>query len=85
MLTMKSMKQMRTSRNVRSFRACLHATGPSAAEHDKTRLIGEERALMVREARRLWLDEQWLAHFERAAGPLRVLPPAAREQQASAW
>jgi len=85
MLTMKSMKQTRTSRNVRSFRACLHATGLSAAEHDKPRLIGEERALMLREVRRLWLDEQWLAHFERAAGPLRVLPPAARKQQASAW
>ena len=85
MLTMMSMKQMRTSRNVCSFRACLHATGLSAAEHDNPRLIGEERALTLREARRLWLDKQWLAHFKRAAGPLRVLPPAAREQQASAW
>jgi hypothetical protein len=82
---MKNMKQIRTSQNVRSFRACLHATGVSAAEHDKPRLIGEERALMLREARRLWLNEQWGEHFERAAGPLRVLPPAAREQQASAW
>ena len=85
MLTIKSMKQIRTSRNVRSFHACPHATGVSAADHDKARLIGEERALMLREARRLWLDEQWLAHFARAAGPLRVLPPAAREQQASPW
>ena len=85
MLTMMSMKQMRTSRNVCSFRACLHAAGLSAAEHDNPRLIGEERALMLREARRLWLDKQWLVHFKRAAGPLRVLPPAAREQQASAW
>ena len=85
MLTMKSMKQTRTSRNVRSFRACLHATGLSAAEHDKPRLIGEERTLMLRKARRLWLDKQWLAHFERATGPLRVLPPAAREQRASVW
>ena len=85
MLTMKSMKQIRTSQNVRSFRACRHATGVSAAAHDKPRLIREERALMLREARRLWLDEQWSEHFERAAGPLRVLPPAAREQQASAW
>jgi hypothetical protein len=57
----------------------------SAAEHDKPRLIGEEWALMLREARRLWLNEQWGEHFERAAGPLRVLPPAGREQQASAW
>ena len=85
MLTMKSMKQIRTSQNVRSFRACLHATGVSAAEHDKPRLIEEERALMLREAWRLWFNEQWSEHFERAAGPLRVLPPAAREQQASVW
>ena len=85
MLTMMSMKQMRTSRNVCSFRACLHAAGLSAAEHDNPRLIREERALMLREARRLWLDKQWLVHFKRAAGPLRVLPPAAREQQTSAW
>jgi len=76
MLTMKSMKQIRTSQNVRRFRASMH---------DKPRLIGEERALILRETRRLWLDEQWLAHFERAAGPLRVLPPAARQQQARAW
>ena len=85
MLTMKSMKQIRTSRNVRSFRACMHVTGVSAADHDKPRLIGEERALIQRAARRLWFNEQWSEHFERAAGPLRVLPPAAREQQASAW
>lgn len=85
MLTMKSMKQIRTSQNIRSFRACPHVTGVSAAKHDKPRLIGEERALMLREARRLWLNEQWDEHFERAAGPLRVLPPAAREQQASTW
>ena len=85
MLTMKSMKQIRTSRNVQSFRACPHATGLPMEHIDKDRIAREEPALMLRETRRLWLDEQWLAHFERAAGPLRVLPPAAREQQASAW
>jgi nucleotidyltransferase/DNA polymerase involved in DNA repair len=85
MLTIKSMKQIRTSRNVRNFHACLHATGVSAAVNYKARLIGEEKALMLREARRLWLDDQWREHFARAAGPLRVLPPAAREQQASTW
>jgi hypothetical protein len=68
MLTIKSMKQMRTSRNVRSFHARLHAAGVSATDHDKARLSEEERALRLR-----------------AAGPLRVLPPSAREQQASAW
>ena len=83
MLAIKGMKQVRTSRNVRSFHSCLHATGISVAGHDKPRLIREERALILPKAWRVWLDEQWLKHFERAAGSLRVLPPAAREQQAS--
>ena len=84
MLTVKSMKQIRTSRNVKSFRACPQATGVSAAHHDKPRLTREEAALMAREGRRLWLDEQWREHFERAAGPVRVLPPSARGRQARA-
>ena len=84
MLTVKSMKQICTSRNVKSFRSCPHATGVSAAHHDKRRLTREEEALMAREGRRLWLEEQWREHFERAAGPLRVLPPSARGQQARA-
>lgn len=81
MLTVKRMKHIRTSRNVRSFRSCPHATGVSAAHHDKRRLTREEEALMAREGRRLWLEEQWREHFERAAGPLRVLPPSTRSRQ----
>ena len=84
MLTVKSMKQICTSRNVKSFRSCPHATGVSAAHHDKRRLTREEAALMVREARRLWLEEQWCEHFQRVAGPELVLPPSARGQQARA-
>lgn len=84
MLTIKSMKQIRTSRNVRSFRSCPHATGVSVAHHDNRRLTREEERLMAREARRLWLDEQWREHFERAAGPLRALPPSARSQRMKA-
>jgi hypothetical protein len=76
------MKQIRTSRNVKSFHSCLHTTGVSAAHHDKRRLTREEEALTAREALRLWLEEQWREHFERAAGPLRVLPPSARGRQA---
>lgn len=81
MLTIKSMNQIRTSRNVKSFRSCPHAMGVSAAHHDKRRLTREEEALMAREGRRLWHEEQWREHFERAAGPLRVLPPSARSRQ----
>lgn len=84
MLTIKSMKQIRTSRNVRSFRACMHATGVSAAHHDKQRLASEEQALMAREGRHLWRQEQWREHFERAGGALRVLPPSARGRQVRA-
>lgn len=81
MLTVKSMKNIRTSRNVRSFRSCPHATGVSVAHRDNRRLAREEETLMAREARRLWLEEQWREHFERAAGPLRVLPPSACSRQ----
>tara|TARA_B110000259_G_scaffold180225_1_gene220683 strand:+ start:1938 stop:2177 length:240 start_codon:yes stop_codon:yes gene_type:complete len=78
MLTIKSMKQ------IRIIRACRHATGQSAADHYKARVSEEDRTLIRRKAKHLLLDEHWVAHFERAAGPLRVLPPTAHEQQASA-
>jgi len=82
MITRKSMKQIRTNRNVRSFRSCSLATGEPAAYHDKRRLAREEAALMVREGRQRWLEEQWREHFAGAAGPERVLPPSARGRQA---
>ncbi len=84
MLTVKRMKHIRQSRNVKSFRSCPHATGVSSALHDTRRLGREEAKLMVRKAQRLWLNEQWCEHFGRAAGSLRVLPPAARGLQAKA-
>lgn len=80
MLTIKSMKHLPTGRNVKSFRSCQHATGVSMGHLDKGRIAREEHRLMAREARRLWLEEQWREHFERAAGPLRVLPPSARSR-----
>lgn len=59
MLTIRSMKQVRSSRNIKSFRSCPHATGVSLAHLDAARLAGEAQRLADREQRRLWLAEQW--------------------------
>jgi hypothetical protein len=80
MITIKSMKQMRTSKNICGFHACLHLTGEPTTSHDKQRIAREEQALKVRISQRLWSRFQWLHHFDCAAGPLRMLPPSARKQ-----
>jgi len=81
MLTLKGMKHVRTGRNVKGFRSCPPATGVSPARLDAARLAREEERLLAREARRLWLEDQWTTHFEGVAGPLRLLPPSARSRQ----
>jgi len=80
MLTLRSIKHVRTSRNIKSFRSCPHATGVSMSHLDRARLAREKERLAAREERRVWLAEQWREHFERAAGPSRVLPPSARSR-----
>lgn len=80
MITMKSMKQMRSSQNIRSFHACSHLTGVPTIGRDKLRIAHEELVLKVRNGHHLWLGTQWRDHFECVAGILRVLPPSAREQ-----
>ena len=84
MLTLRTMKHIRPSPNIKSFRSCGHATGERCVGHDGARIASEEERLAAREARRLWLDEQWSEHFQRAAGPSRVLPPSARSRQTKA-
>lgn len=59
MLTMRSMKHVRTSRNIKSFHSCPHATGISLAHLDAARLALEAERLANRERRRLWLAQQW--------------------------
>ena len=81
MLTLKSIRHIHTSRNIKGFRSCQHAAGESPAHLDEHRLAREEERLAAREARRVWLAAQWDKHFDRAAGPLRVLPPSARAGQ----
>jgi hypothetical protein len=70
-LTMKTCRHIRTSRNAKGFVSCPQATGVSLAPLDAARLAREEQRLLAREARRLWLKEQWTRHFEAAAGPAR--------------
>ena len=75
MLTLKGMKHVRTGRNVKGFRSCPQATGVSLAPRDAARLAREEERLLAREARRLWLEDQWTRHFDAA------VPPLARSRQ----
>jgi hypothetical protein len=80
MLTIKGMKHVRTGRNVKGFRSCPQATGVSQQSpllpgvmgntSDAARLAREEKRLLARKARRLWLEDQWTRHFEAAVPPL---------------
>ena len=81
MLTFKGMKHVRTGRNVKGFRSCPQATGVSPAPllpgilgntSDAARLAREKKRLLAREARRLWLEDQWTRHFDAAVPPLTV-------------
>lgn len=78
MLTLKGMKHVRIGRNVKGFRPCPQAMGVSPAPHDAARLAREEENLLAREARRLWLEDQWTRHFDAAVPPLTRVPPSAR-------
>jgi len=84
MLTLRGMKHIQTSRSIRGFRSCRHATGVSRAHVEQASITLEEERLDGREARRVWLDKQWKEHFEYVAGPLRMLPPSARSRQTKA-
>lgn len=75
MLTIRNSRHIRTGRNVKGFRSCPPATGVSPARLDAARLAREEERLLAREARRLWLEDQWTRHFEAA------VPPLARSRQ----
>ncbi|MGB2998450.1 MAG: hypothetical protein WBC59_07405 [Phycisphaerae bacterium] len=70
MLTLKGMKHVRTGRNVKGFRSCPQAMGVSPAPRVAARLTREEKRLVAREARRLWIEDQWTRHFEAAVPPL---------------
>ena len=81
MLTLKTSAHIRTMKHIKSFRSGPTATGVSMTHLDRGRILLEEERLASREARRLWLNQEWSEHFERVCGPLRVLPPSARSRQ----
>jgi len=81
MLTMKTNRSIRASRNVKGFRSLPPAVGVSLAPRDAARLAREQERLLAHEARWLWRKDQWTRHFAGAAGPERVLPPSARSRQ----
>jgi hypothetical protein len=80
-LTIKNCPHIRTRRNAKGFRSCPQATGVSLAPLDAARIARGQERLLAREARRLWLEDQWTRHFEAVAGPARALPPSARSRR----
>ncbi len=84
MLTLKNSNQIRTIQNIKSFRSCSHATGVSMTRPERARIALEKEKLDLRQARRLWRNEQWSKNFGHSAGPLRALPPSARHGQTKA-
>jgi len=55
MTYLKNSNQIRTSRNIKSFRSCLHSTAVPLARLDKGRIcLGEEKRLWSNQ-RQLWL------------------------------
>lgn len=55
MTYLKNSNQIRTSRNIKSFRSCLHSTAVPLARLDKGRIcLGEEKRLWS-DQRQLWL------------------------------
>jgi hypothetical protein len=56
MTDLKNCNQIRTSRNIKSFRSCLHSTAVPLARLDKGRIcLGEEKRLWSNQ-RALWLQ-----------------------------
>ncbi len=62
MLTLKESSHIRTSRNIKSFCSCRHATGVSLVHRDQGRIALGEEKLARKEIERLWRAEQWCKH-----------------------
>lgn len=59
MLTIKTSPHIRISKNIKGYRSGRHVTGVSVPHLDLARITLEEEKLALREARRLWLADQW--------------------------
>ncbi len=75
MLTLKSCRHLRTSRNLAGLHGCRTSTGLSMQEVAQGRLVREEKALTLREWRRRWLDLLWRAHLVRVGRKSNALRP----------
>jgi hypothetical protein len=59
MLTIKTSPHIRISKHIKGYRSGRHGTGVSVSHLDLARVRLEEKRLALREARRVWLAEQW--------------------------
>lgn len=80
MLTLRGMKHIRTSRNIKGFRSSPNATGVSMSHLDVERIARGEGRMAWAEARRAWLDNRWSENLKRMARatPLPIPPASAR-------
>jgi len=67
MINIKTSKQIRTIRHLKSFRSAPTATGASMEHLDRGRIYREEMRLANRELRRQWLEETWENQQNRCA------------------
>jgi len=67
MINIKTSKQIRTMRSLKSFRSCRSTTGASTEHLDRGRIYREEMRLANRELRRQGLEEAWESHLSRCA------------------
>ena len=67
MINIKTSKQIRTIRHLKSFRSIPNATGVSMEHLDRGRIYREEMRLANRELRRQWLEEAWESRLNRGA------------------
>lgn len=59
MIRVRTMKQVRTSATIASFRACQTLSHLDLSESDRARGIGATAKMLASEARRQWLIGQW--------------------------
>lgn len=73
MLLIRTMKQIRTSSTIPSFRACQTLSRLDLSQSDRARAIGATSKMLASEARRQWLMKQW-------QGKAASVPPQQRLQ-----
>jgi hypothetical protein len=59
MILIRTMRQIRTSGTIASFRACQTLSHLDLSASDRARAIGTSAKMLAGEARRQWLIKQW--------------------------